>query len=316
MKALWHGSRRKLDYGRSSPWASFFVGQALSIMGAGSGISVPLLGDEKIYGCGMGFLRSIPYKGRHPERLYNKAAFIVAYRLSGEDMQGKKILIIDDDAQLRKMMEHPLVREGAEVIQAENGREGLRLFHANQPDLVLLDVMMPEMHGWDTCKNIRKVSDVPIIMVTALGNDEDVVYGFGIGADDYITKPFNVYVFVARVQAALRRTEKGADAKQGTVYADAYLTIDLDQLRVETDGQAVNLTATEFRLLGYLIENAGRVMSFEQILESVWGWEYRDDVNYIRVYISSLRKKLEKDPKNPEYIQNVQGIGYHFVKQS
>jgi DNA-binding response OmpR family regulator len=230
-------------------------------------------------------------------------------------MHGKKILVIDDDSQLRRMMEYPLTREGAIVLLAENGKEGLRQFYTHQPDLVLLDVMMPEMHGWDACQSIRKLSDVPIIMVTALGNDEDVIHGLSLGADDYIIKPFNVNVFVARVQAALRRTEKGMELKQGTAYADSHLTVDIDQRRVLAGGVDVTLTATEFRLLAYLIENAGRVMSFELILESVWGWDNTEDVNYIRVYISHLRKKLEKDPKNPEYIQNVQGVGYFFEKK-
>ena len=230
-------------------------------------------------------------------------------------MRGKTILIIDDDAQLRRMMEQPLVRYGAQVEMAENGKIGLRQFYTHQPDLVLLDVMMPEMHGWDACKSIRKLSpDVPIIMVTALGSEDDVLHGFSLGADDYITKPFNVNVFMARVRAALRRNEAEQALQTGTTYADDYLMVDIDQYRVVTGGKSVDLTATEFRLLAYLIDNAGRVMTFEQILEHVWGWEYADDVNYVRVYVSHLRKKIEKNPKEPLYIENIQGVGYRFQK--
>ena len=231
-------------------------------------------------------------------------------------MHNKKILVIDDDAQLRRLTEYPLTRAGADVAVAKNGKEGLRQFYEQKPDLVILDVMMPEMDGWETCKNIRQLSDVPIIMVTARGNDEDVIKGLELGADDYITKPFNVKVLVARARAALRRAEKGITIKKGTRYSDSYLTIDLDEHRIFVDGNPVSLTATEFRLLAYLLENTGRVMSFEQILKSVWGWDYIDDVNYIRVYIWHLRKKIEKDPKDPEYIQNVQGVGYRFEKKS
>ena len=230
-------------------------------------------------------------------------------------MQGKKILIIDDDAQLRHLMKAPLAKSGADVAVAENGKEGLRRFYEQQPNLVILDVMMPEMDGWETCKSIRQLSDVPLIMVTARGNDDDVIKGLELGADDYITKPFNADVLVARARAALRRTEKGMVIKEGMRYSDSHLSIDLDEHRVFADGEAVTLTATEFRLLAYLLENAGRVMSFEQILENVWGWDYTDDVNYIRVYIWHLRKKIEKNPKEPEYILNVQGVGYRFEKK-
>ncbi len=230
-------------------------------------------------------------------------------------MQDKKILIIDDDATLRRLMEYPLTKEGSEVLLAENGKEGLKLFYAEKPNLVILDVMMPEMDGGETCKSSRQLSDVPIIMVTARGNDNDIIKGLELGADDYITKPFNVKVLVARARAALRRAEKGIEVEKGTSYSDSYLTIDVDEYRIFADGEPVNLTATEFRLLAYLLENAARVKTFEQILENVWGWDYADDVNYIRVYIWHLRKKIEKEPKEPEYVQNVQGIGYRFEKK-
>jgi len=230
-------------------------------------------------------------------------------------MQGKKILVIDDDSRLRKLMEYSLSNAGAEVITAVDGQEGLREFYNHQPILVVLDIMMPTMDGWETCRSIRQLSDAPIIMVTAKGNEDDIIRGLDIGADDYIIKPFSPKEFVARARAAIRRYEKQAPTINPSSYSDNYLSINIEEHRVFVDGEPAKLTATEFRLLAYLLENAGRVMSFEQILEKVWGWEYTDDVNYIRVYIWHLRKKIEKDPKNPEYVTNVQGIGYRFEKK-
>lgn len=230
-------------------------------------------------------------------------------------MQGKKILVIDDDVRLRKLAEYALAKAGAEIISAPDGKEGLRQFYDHRPDMVILDLMMPTMDGWETCKAIRQLSDVPIIMVTARGQDEDIIRGLELGADDYITKPFSPKVLVARARAAIRRHEKQEPAIQATTYSDDYLSINIEEHRIFAAGEPVSLTATEFRLLAYLLENAGRVMSFEHILEHVWGWDYTDDVNYIRVYIWHLRKKIERDPKKPEYVQNVQGIGYRFEKR-
>jgi len=231
-------------------------------------------------------------------------------------MQGKKILIIDDDPQIRRLLEYSLSKEGAEIITSEDGKDGLRNFYLHKPDLVILDVMMPNMDGWETCRNIRQLSDVPIIMLTALGREEDIVKGLDIGVDDYISKPFSVKILVARARSALRRADLPVVSEPLLTYSDNYLTINIEEHRVYVRGEPVELTATEFRLLAYLLENAGRVMSFGQILESVWGWEYTDDVNYIRVYIWHLRRKIEDDPKNPKYITNVQGIGYRFEKQN
>jgi len=230
-------------------------------------------------------------------------------------MRNKNILIIDDDALLRRLMEYPLSEEGANVILATNGKDGLRQFYSEKPDLVILDVMMPEMDGWETCKNIRQLSDVPIMMVTARGKEDDIIRGLDLGADDYITKPFQVKVLVARVRAALRRADLVPETESKISYSDDYLSVDIEAHRVFANGEPVKLTATEFRLLAYLLENVGRVMSFNQILENVSGRDYAGDDNYIRVYIWHLRKKIEKDSKKPEYIQNVQGIGYRFEKR-
>lgn len=229
-------------------------------------------------------------------------------------MQGKKVLIIDDDARLRRMMEYTLANAGAEITTAIDGKDGLRSFYSEKPDLVILDLRMPKLDGWDTAKAIRQLSDVPIIMVTARGQDEDIIRGLEMGADDYISKPFSPKVLVARASAVLRRSEIQVSSQPSTTYSDNYLAIDIEGHRVFVDGEETKLTATEFRLLIYLIENAGRVMTFDQILENVWGHDYTDDFNFIRVYIWHLRKKIEKDPQNPEYLQNVQGIGYRFEK--
>ena len=229
-------------------------------------------------------------------------------------MIDKKILIIDDDARLRRLMEYALSDEGAKVITAKDGKEGLRSFYSENPTLVILDLMMPNTDGWETCKAIRQLSDIPIIMVTARGQDDDIVRGLEMGADDYITKPFSPKVFVTRVAAALRRYETPISTKPKTTFSDSYLAVDIDGHRVFADGNEVKLTATEFRLLTFMIENIGRVLTFEQLLENVWGHDYTDDSNFIRVYIWHLRRKIEKDPKKPEYLVNVQGVGYRFEK--
>lgn len=230
-------------------------------------------------------------------------------------MQGKKVLVIDDDIKLRRMMEYTLEKAGAEVFTAVDGKEGLRIFYSEKPDLVILDLMMPNLDGWETCKSIRQLSDIPIVMVTARVQDDDIVRGLEIGADDYIAKPFSPKILIARATAAIRRSETSIVEKTTTTYSDNYLAINFEGHRIFVDGEAIKTTATEFRLLSYLIENAGRVMSFEQILENVWGTGYTDDFNFIRVYIWHLRKKIEKDPKKPEYLINVQGIGYRFEKK-
>lgn len=230
-------------------------------------------------------------------------------------MQGIKVLIIDDDEKLRVLMEHSFITAGAEAKTAIDGKVGLREFYEFKPDLVILDVLMPNMDGWETCKSIRLLSDVPIIMLTALGQDKDIVKGLDAGADDYMIKPFSVKVLVARAKAAVRRANTPVTTKKAIIYSDGHLTINLDEYSVLISAEHIKLTATEFRLLAYMLENAGRVVSFKQILENVWGWEYVDDLSYSRVYIWHLRQKIEPDPKNPIYLINVQGIGYRFEKQ-
>jgi two-component system KDP operon response regulator KdpE len=232
------------------------------------------------------------------------------------EISDKKILIVEDDLFLNKLLALAFSRHKARVHTAANGQDGLRLFYTLQPDLVILDLMMPNTDGWEVCRQIRQMSDVPIIIVTALGQDNNVIRGLGCGADDYVTKPLNPDVLVARAQTVLRRRVIAPGTKKPTIYSDDYLKIELDKHMVLVRGKPTKLTAKEYRLLAYLLQNADRVVTFEQILEKVWGWEYRDSVDYVHVYISHLRRKLEPSPKRPKYLLTEHGLGYRFVKHS
>jgi len=227
-----------------------------------------------------------------------------------------KVLTIEDDPALLRLVQYTLAEEGMDVAIAANGRDGLRQFYSLQPELVILDLMMPEMDGWETCRRIREMADVPIMMLTARGQDEDMVRGLGLGADDYMVKPFSPEVLVARTQALLRRSRMARPEKAPAVYRDDRLFVDLEDRRVCVEGMPVRLTTTEFKLLAFLVENAGRVMTFRQTLENVWGWEYQDDSHQARLYIWRLRQKIEADPKSPVYIQTEYGVGYRFEKQA
>ena len=230
-------------------------------------------------------------------------------------MNDKKILIIDDDVNLGQTIKLTFARVGAEVFTAVDGRDGLRQFYEYRPDLVILDVRMPDINGWETCRQIRLLSNVPIIMLTTLDNDEDVIRGLDYGADDFVTKPFSREILLARARAVLRRSEQLADPEDLQIYNDSYLLIDLRKHRVQVDGQAVQLRSTEFRLLAYLLQNAGQVLTYQNILDKVWGWEYQDSIDYVHVYASHLRRKLEADPRNPCYLLTERGIGYRFERR-
>lgn len=231
-------------------------------------------------------------------------------------MKGKKILVIDDDINLCQIIKYTFKRVAAEVFTAVNGQEGLQQLFNHHPDLVLLDIHMPIMDGWETCREIRKLTHVPIIMLTTLHRDNEVIRGFNCGADDFVSKPFNSQVLLARVQAVLRRAELPKTSTKPVAYSDDYLIVDLENRRVMVRGKLVKLSAREFDLLTYLLTNAGRVLTYQQILDRVWGWEYRDNTDYIHVYLSHLRRKLEKDPKNPTYLLTEHGVGYRFEKPS
>lgn len=227
-------------------------------------------------------------------------------------IQNKKILIIDDDKALTQSLEIGLSRQGAQIITAGNGQTGLQKFYANQPDLVILDLRMPEMDGWEACRLIRLVSNVPIIMLTSANQDHEVVRGLRKGADDYVTKPFSPDVLTARIESLLRRADVQTVQQTEQVYDDGYLFIDLEQHIVKKAGERVKLSTTEFRLLGYLLEHIGRPLANDAILTHVWGWESQQSVEYVHVYVSRLRIKLEKDPREPRYLITEYGFGYGF----
>ena len=227
----------------------------------------------------------------------------------------KKILVVDDDLALVKLIDQVLTQKGYEVLKAVNGQESLRLLFAEKPDLVLLDVMMPGMDGLQTCSRIRDISDVPIIMLTGKrSTEDDIVHGLDCGADEYLLKPVGSKELVARVRATLRRSESPSylDRKKELVFNNGFLTVDVAERKVTVNGERIKLTPREFRLLAFLVENAGRVLTHRQVLEHVWGWEYVDDVDYVRIYILHLRQKIEPDPPLPRYILTEPGVGYYF----
>ena len=229
----------------------------------------------------------------------------------------KKILVVDDEPAQLRLVNQVLSHHGYKVLQANNGQESLRIVFEEKPDLVLLDVMMPGIDGWQTCSCLREITDIPIIMLTGKRNSEDdVVRGLECGADEYLSKPVGNRELLARVRSALRRAEQPSylEKKEKIIFSDDYLSIDVDERKVEVNGEKLKLTPREFRLLALLIENAGRVMTHQQVLENVWGWEYLDDVDYVRIYVSHVRQKIEPDPSQPRYILTEPGVGYSFHK--
>lgn len=231
-------------------------------------------------------------------------------------MHKKKILIIDDDVNLCQIVKFAFAREGAEVCTALDGQQGLKTFYEYRPDLVILDIRMPDIDGWETCRQIRLLSEVPIIMLTTVNREEEIAKGLDYGADDFVTKPFSHTVLLARARAVLRRSEPNSEPIKTTHYSDGYLTIDLEKRRVYIRSEPVQLTATEYGILAYLFQNAGRVLTYESILDEVWGEECRESVDYVHVYLSHLRKKLEENPRRPRYLVNERSIGYRFERHA
>jgi two-component system KDP operon response regulator KdpE len=226
------------------------------------------------------------------------------------------ILIIDDDEIFVKLVTGTLEREGYTILAAHDGQEGLRQMYQGRPTLIILDINMPTMDGWTVCQRVREVSDVPIIMLTARGDPEEIIKGLDAGADDYIVKPFEMEVLLARLRANLRRAAGTSTLlKHNVLYSDDYLTINPDERRVLVRGEPVRLTPIEFNLVAYLVDAAPRIVPYRELLEQVWGFEYIDDIDYLRVYIWHLRRKLEPNPKDPTYIINELGVGYRFEKQ-
>jgi len=231
----------------------------------------------------------------------------------------KKILVVDDEAAQLRLADQVLTSNGYEVLKASSGQEAVRIVYERKPDLVLLDVMMPEIDGWQTCRLIRGVSDMPIIMFTGKRNSEDdIVRGLECGADEYLSKPVGNRELLARVKAVLRRAENPSykHERKKVLFTNEYLTIDVAERKVIVNGERLKLTPREFRLLALLVENAGRILSHQQILENVWGWEYINDVDYVRIYVSHLRQKIEPDPSQPKYILTEPGVGYYFRSMS
>lgn len=226
-----------------------------------------------------------------------------------------KVLIIEDDLEMNRLLQLDLEQHGYEVHIAHNGLEGLRAFHEARPNLVVLDVALPMMDGLTVCQRIRELSNVPILIVTAHAvTEEEIAKGLNLGADEYMLKPIRNIEFHARVRALLRRAQRSDDDNaQPLVYADDYLTIDINARRVWVSGQEIRLTPTEFKLLSTFVRHRGQVLTFQQLLEQVWGYEYQTEHHYPRIYVSHLRRKIEPDPRTPTYIQNEYGVGYRFV---
>jgi DNA-binding response OmpR family regulator len=226
-------------------------------------------------------------------------------------MNAARVLVIDDDADIRGLVTELLGRAGHEVEGAADGRLGLRAFHKSRPDLVVLDVSMPELDGWQTLERIRDLSDVPVLMLTARGDELERVRGLKGGADDYVVKPFGRQELVARVEALLRRTSPQTSAAQES-YSDPRLTIDFPQRSVTFNGRQVSLTPLEFKLLSAFVRNPRQVLAREQLLELVWGSSYGVSGDQVKLYVGYLRKKLDPDDPGGVPIETVRGFGYRY----
>ena len=230
-----------------------------------------------------------------------------------QNQDAKMVLVVDDEPRMINFIRMNLEIERFQVISAKDGLEAVRKTREMLPDCVLLDVMMPEMDGFETLRSIREESTVPVIMLTARNDEEDKVKGLSLGADDYITKPFSPRELVSRVKAVIRRSELPSQVEKSLVKVDEHLSIDFNRREVIIDNEPVKLRPTEWRLLYHLVQNAGWVVPHETLLSKVWGWEYQDETQYLRLYITYLRQKIEKNLANPHYILTERGVGYRFV---
>jgi two-component system KDP operon response regulator KdpE len=226
---------------------------------------------------------------------------------------GPLILVADDEPHIVQVVRMNLEAEGYRVIAASSGTETLKRIREDLPDLVLMDVGMPELDGFETLQLLREVSDVPVIMLTVRSSEDDIVRGLELGADDYITKPFRARELSSRIKAVVRRGTGQQQPESAVLKIDDHLSVDYNSREVIVAGERVKLRPTEFRLLYHLIENAGWVIPHETLLSKVWGYEYRDEIHYVRLYITYLRQKIEPDPANPRYILTERGTGYRFV---
>lgn len=229
-------------------------------------------------------------------------------------MTKEKVLVVDDEKTLVKALKFNLEKEGFRVEEAYNGEEALKKVAEVEPDIIVLDLMLPGLDGFEVCRQIRKKLEIPIIMLTARGEDIDKVLGLELGADDYLTKPFNPRELVARIKAILRRSAAREEGVRKHIQI-GNLQIDLLQHRVRIHDSEIDLTSKEFALLSFLATNAGRVYSREQLLEQVWGYNYYGDARTVDVHIRHLREKIEEDPSNPERVITVWGTGYKFREE-
>lgn len=232
-----------------------------------------------------------------------------------EDLNRKdRILVIEDEEEISEILAAALEKEGYEVLSADDGLRGMRLFYERRPNLVILDIMMPGLDGWEVCRRIREVSDTPVIVLSARGQEADKVRGLNLGADDYMLKPFGAAELAARVKAALRRYRLRPPDVQDEVYSDEVLSMNFGQRTVFVEGRPVDLSTKEFNLLTYLVQNAGRVLSHEQLMDRVWGLGAYSYAN-VKQYVSYLRQKIEPDPAHPKLVISVRGIGYKYNRQ-
>lgn len=227
---------------------------------------------------------------------------------------GKSVLVVDDEKLIVKGIRFSLEQDGYEVSCAYDGEEALEMAKSHTFDMILLDIMLPKMNGLEVCQQIREFSDTPIIMLTAKGDDMDKILGLEYGADDYITKPFNILEVKARIKAILRRNSNSiAQSRQGqNLISVSDLVIDCEGRNLKIAGKDINLTAKEFDLLELLVNNAGKVYSRENLLNTVWGYEYPGDVRTVDVHVRRLREKIEKNPSEPKYVHTKWGVGYYF----
>lgn len=229
------------------------------------------------------------------------------------ELKDKLILVVDDEVHMVKFMRMNLELEECRVVTAANGHEALERAREDMPDVVLLDIMMPEMDGFETLRWLRRFSQVPVIILTAKDEEDDRIRGLELGADDYVGKPFSHRELVSRIRAVLRRHYAAPPVPQTMVVVDDRLSIDFARREVLVNGERVNLRPTEYRLLYHLVQNAGYVQTHQMLLSKVWGPEYRDENHYLRLYVTYLRQKIEEDPANPRYILTERGVGYRFA---
>ncbi len=225
------------------------------------------------------------------------------------------ILVVDDEKPIVDILRFNLEKEGYKVIEALDGAEGLNLALTKEPDLILLDVMLPKMDGFEVCRKVREKSGVPILMLTAREEEVDKVLGLEMGADDYITKPFGIRELLARVKANLRRTTNADEVVDGEIIRIGELTINCSRFEVEKRGEVIDLTLREFELIKFLALQRGRIYSRESLLEKVWNYEYCGDQRTVDVTVRRLREKIEDDPGNPEYVLTKRGVGYYLKKE-